>query len=351
MAHYMENQTVNLGNVHGEDLYYRDDVFHVLSAVIVIIPGYVSFSKNVQWIVIVHFGWLNVLITSYMRCTVYKYLFDQYKAKELTPINVLILAVYIIQHIGSIVFQVHETVIVWSNSPLQDIAGPWICTPLRVFFLFEFFYSVIGGLGIAIYRILLIKHDKLVKDVIGGKNLLYIILFSGILISFCLACLFHFGGEQPTCMMAPKLNILQIVDAYEQSIGNTTMHNYLILVRTAIFAILLVLTSAEIIIYITFFHHMYKHDNNERLRRLLGSNAIKHRNRKNALTFFSQFCSFVLEGSLITTGIFTLWFGSSKNQGYLICNQLKKITFSGAVIIEVLTSSNLRRKVFLPFGR
>jgi hypothetical protein len=281
---------------------------------------------------------------------VYKYLFDQYKAKELTPINVLILAIYIIQHISSIVFQVLETVIVWSNIPLQDITGPWICTPLRLFFLFEIVYSVIGGLGIAIYRILLIKHDQLVKDVIGGKNLLYIILFTGMLISFCLAYLFHFEGEQPTCMLVPKLDILQILDGYKQSIGNTTMHEQLILVRTTIFAILLTLTCCEILIYITFFHHLYKHDNNERLRRLLGSNAIKHRNRKNALTFFSQFCSFVLEVSFVMTCIFTLWLASSENLGYFLCTQLKKITFSGTVIIEVLTSSNLRRKVFLPFG-
>ena len=347
----MENQTINLGNVHGENVYYNDYVIHVLSAVVVIIPGYVSFSKNVQWSFCVYFGWLHVLITSYLRCTVYKYLFDQYKMKELSPINILTLVVYIFQHLHVVVFQVHDTIIVLSNSPLRDVIGAWICTPLRLFFLFEMVYSVIGGLGIAIYRILLIKRDKLVRHIIGDKNLLYITLFSGILISFCLANLFHFGGEQPICMMMPKRDVLQIVDAYEQSIGNITMQQHLLLVRTAIFIILFTLTSAEITIYIIFFYHIYKYDNNERLRRLLGANAIKHRNRKNALTFFSQFCSFVLEVSFVTTCIFSFWVGSSNNQAYFFCANLKKITLSGTVIIEVLTSSNLRRKVFLPFRR
>ena len=129
------------------------------------------------------------------------------------------------------------------------------------------------------------------------------------------------------------------------------MYESLILVRTTIFAILLILTSAEITIYIAFFHHIYKHDNNERLRLLLGPNTIKHRNRKNALTFFSQFCSFVLEVSFVTACILTLWIGSSKNLGYFLCTQLSKITLTGTAIIEVLASSNLRRKVFLPFGR
>ena len=124
MKHYMENQTLNLGNVDGDDLYYSDYVFHIVSTVVVIIPAYVSLPKTVQWIVNVCFGWLNVLITSYIRCTVYKYLFDQYKMKELTPINVLTLVLYTIQNIDVVVFQVYETVIVWSNVPLQDITGP-----------------------------------------------------------------------------------------------------------------------------------------------------------------------------------------------------------------------------------
>ena len=142
-----------------------------------------------------------------------------------------------------------------------------------------------------------------------------------------------------------------MLDAYWKIIGNPSEYSYLIFIRTINISLLLAMVCAQIAIYVIFFHHLYKHDNSERLRRLLDASAIKRRNKQNALTFFSQFCSFVFEISFISVVFIAIWMGTSKNLLYFLVTVLKKISFSGTAMIEVFTSSNLRKNVFQPFGR
>ena len=323
----------------------------VLSANVVTIPEFMHLSKNLQW-TLCSIGWASVVIVSYFRFIVYKYLFEQYKMKELTQINLLTLVVCMAQHLFVVVLQIHETIIVWNDRTLEDITGPWICTPLRLFYLSEVFYTIIGSLGIAIYRIILIKHNTIAKNTAWVKKLSSIIFLGGIVI---LALMLYFGGSQhhlrPKCMLNPKQNVIEILDAYWDSIGHPSEYSYLIFFRTLNASLLLAMVCAELAIYVIFFYHMYKHDNSERLRRLLGDSTIKRRNKQNALTFFSQFCSFVFEISFITILFFAIWMGTSKNLLYFLITVLKKISFSGTAVIEVFTSCNLRKKVLRPFNR
>jgi hypothetical protein len=96
---------------------------------------------------------------------------------------------------------------------------------------------------------------------------------------------------------------------------------------------------------------MYKHDNSQRLRRLLDASVIKRRNKQNALTFFSQFCSFAFEISVISVIFIAIWMGTSQNLLYLSLSVLKKISISGTAMVEVFTSSHLRKNLFRPFER
>ena len=100
-------------------------------------------------------------------------------SKQLTPINLLTLVVCVAQHWFVTVLQIHETIAVWNDTTLEDITGSWVCTPLRLFYLGDVFYTIIGGLGIAIYRIL-IKDNTFAKDTIGLKTLSGIIFVGGI---------------------------------------------------------------------------------------------------------------------------------------------------------------------------
>ena len=85
-----------------------------------------------------------------------------------------------------------------------------------------------------------------------------------------------------------------------------------------------------------------KHDNNERLRRLLEINVIKRRNRRNAITFFGQFCSFAFEFSF---GIAILC-AVKGHAPWIAVFILKALSFTSMSIVEVLTSSSLRPRIF-----
>ena len=91
---------------------------------------------------------------------------------------------------------------------------------------------------------------------------------------------------------------------------------------------------------------MYRHDNNEGLRRLLGSNIIKLRNRRNAITFFGQFCSFAFEFSI---GILIIC-AVKGDAPWGVVFVLKVVCFTSMSIVEVVTSTTLRARIFDPLN-
>ena len=70
---------------------------------------------------------------------------------------------------------------------------------------------------------------------------------------------------------------------------------------TSRFVLFISFKLAEIIIYVIFFHHMYKHDKNDRLRKLLGNEVINQRIQRNAMSFVSLFFSFLVEAMFFTS--------------------------------------------------
>ena len=145
-------------------------------------------------------------------------------------------------------------------------------------------------------------------------------------------------------MAFPTLPILRLLDDYEQSRGNHSIFSQWRDYRIIICVVMVLLTIAEITIYVIFFHHMYVHDNQERLRRLLEPGVIKLRNRTNAITFFGQFCSFVFEfsiGILTICGVKGLFI-----EAWGLVFVLKVTCFTCMSMVEVLTSSTLRPRIF-----
>ena len=130
-------------------------------------------------------------------------------------------------------------------------------------------------------------------------------------------------------------------DEYELSRGNASIYFHWIQCRRILFIILISATVSELIIYIIFFHHMYKHDNNGRLRILLGSKVIRRRNQRNAITFFGQFCSFAFEIGLNLLMISAV----EGNASWGVVILLKMVAFTSMAIIEDLTNASLRRRV------
>ena len=99
------------------------------------------------------------------------------------------------------------------------------------------------------------------------------------------------------------------------------------------------------VIYIIFFRIIYKHDNNENLKRFLEPDVIRGRNQRNGITFFGQFCSFVLQMITVIFYMIQVAFKTSENQLFDIFLMIRTTLFAGMAIIEVLTSKNLRSQL------
>ena len=142
-------------------------------------------------------------------------------------------------------------------------------------------------------------------------------------------------------MFDPMILIFELLDEYARSRGMSPTLPYYVNVRIIICCVLLFVIIGELIIYIAFFHHMYKHDNTEILRRLLYPNVIRTRNRRNAITFFGQFCSFVLE--IAVTLLFTIC--TTTRISIIIAVEFRRMAFMAMAMVEVLTCMPLRTRM------
>ena len=212
----------------------------------------------------------------------------------------------------------------------------------------EQFYTVIGSLGIALYRILLIQQNDFVKYKIGQNNLVGIVLGCGFVLTLSMSIpAFHLLEPlRPKCMLIPKYNILEILDWYGQSVGVPPVNSLMMSIRVSSWLLMMLFSFSELGIYVGIFYFLYKHDNSENLRRILDYQCIKARNKKNGVTFFAQFCSFVTEFSFMIVCINALRFGKSNNYIFYVLTILKKICLTSMAVIEVLASSTLRSRVF-----
>ena len=342
----ISNKSINLASINENHAYINDFNFHIIwsdksdngSPIL-------TLSTN-QQLGLLGVNWMNAGIFSIFRLILYKFLIERYKIKQFTPINVLILLTCVLQHLDILVGLVFQTTIVSSGLTLEDLRIPWTCLPLRIILLFVMSYSVLGGFGIAIYRMLLIKYDILIKEKVGEKRLLGIILFfQALVIAVCLGAQNNIGRItiRPKCMGLPYGHVLDILDMYKISLGDNSVIVFQTSLHLFMASMFLFITIAELIIYIIFFRHLYKHDNNERLRKVLDAEIINKRNTRNAVSFFSHFCSFVAE-ILFTIG-FMIAIKRAKNDHliFLICLNVRWFTLSIIAMIEVITSNNLRR--------
>ena len=257
--------------------------------------------------------------------------------------------VCLVQHLEIVGGMIQEIVMITLGEDWPDLIQPLYCFININVTKAEWIYSVIGSLGIAVYRILLIKYDILVRDKIGERNLMWIIL----LVEFVFLALIMLtwgifnpfrNPLRPACMHQTGRSMTQILDDYRQSLGYPSLIDSLILFLVSVSSLLLILEVVEIVIYVLFFHHMYKHDNNDRLKRLLEAGEIKRRNAKNAMSFFSLFCSFAVE---ITSIIMLLIFKFMPPEAgiLLAAYQIRRFNLSAMAIVEVFTSFELRSMV------
>ena len=320
-----------------------EERFHIFDSENILWPDVLKLSKSFQWS-ICGFCWIAFFLGSYFRHIFYKYLFDQHKKKDFKYLDVLTLVHAVAHHLSIIFHAILISIIVLQEANANCIIGNWYCELSRTVLHFDLFYAVIGRVGIAIYRLCYIRFHAFSSNG-GEKKTCYFILASGLAISIvCVVILRTTDYEktqQDNCILVPKPLFLQTLDEYEISRGNSAIHSYWSNLRAMMGVFGLCLNATQLIIYVNIFYNLYKHDNSELLRRLLDPSVTKRRNRNNAITFFGQFCSYVVDLSILLFIII-----SSNIHAWYMVFVLKYVGFAAVSIVEVVTSNELRSRLF-----
>ena len=353
MSHDAVDENVAIGYYGEQAKNYFNSTIQILEADSIITPVVLKLDKHIQWVVC-GICWAFVLIGTYFRYFLYSFLFESYKSKESKPIDTLILVISLIQHINIVLFVIRLTLLFLNDVNLDQIGAQHFCMAHSLISQFDLCYSCIGSLGISVFRILYIKHDQWLKYDFGENKFMCITLLGGLSLATIFVTSFNINDysqiQQDTTMTFPQLRrIMEWLEDYKESLGQDSTTLFWNGVGRVIFLILIAMILAEITTYCVYFHHIYKHDNNERLARLLEPAVIRKRNKRNAITFFGQFCSFVFEiGINICLVISTTAIGRNTAL-WGVFFIMKTACFPGMAMVEVLTSSNLRSRIKLPF--
>ena len=293
-----------------------------------------------------------VFIGTYFRGIVYKHWI--YKGKEINHMDKLLFLLISTQHLHMLMYFFSFTLKVTNEvsdiEALGYVVGSCFCNTHIFIQRFDALYKYIGGFGIALYRILLVSSPNLVEYRIGKNHLFHLVLWGGFITTLCsTVCLYLDDYTQlfmEKCIDgAPNRFLLETLDEYEQSQGNKSIYSFYLRVRMYLGILDLYCGICTMAIYIMYFRIVYKHNNNENLKKILEPEVIRRRNRRNSITFFGLFCAFVLQMIVVTLFMIQIAMSTPENQLFDIFLMLRTTLFAGMAVIEVLTSKNLRSQL------
>ena len=303
MSNVQSNLTILLASQDEAGMEDSQQFINILQAKNLLSPGIhnrkMQLAPNLFWALIC-VAWFCVLIVSYFRYILYDYLFQQLKLKQLKPIDTLTFLVAFIDHISTASMIAYGTVMLVTGKQFHHlIGGRWTCIIIMYLTSFGKGYSFIGGLMISIYRIILITDSSgWIKYRLGLKTIYRIILLVGISLALSSVFLQSYNDyeklRRDNCQVVYRIQMMMALDEYEQSRGYPSIFSFWITTMLTISYSRICMVILEVMIYAIFFRHMYKHDNNELLRRLLDPNVTRTRNRNNAITFLDSFVHFQL---------------------------------------------------------
>ena len=290
---------------------------------------------------------LSLLIGSYFKLIMYGYVFTANKQNRgwmHRPINVLTVTSAIIHHTTHVALGIWNVVIMMLDTPLGDIVGFRCCQLMMMVGEYGIVYLSVGSLGVAVYRVLYIRHEYWVKYVCGEKLLLFVVVVINITMTGLLVALhvIEDSSHRAGVNMCTGISVTQgqIMIDYNLSRG-IQMLTTTYLQITAV-SITLACQSIEFSIYIWFFCHRYQNDNGN-IRHLLEPQNIRNRNRKNAVTFLGQFYGFVIEYAFLLSFLLLHLFASEHAQHFRVLVVLVKLMDFGLLsAVEVLTSPGLK---------
>ena len=289
---------------------------------------------------------VSFVIGSFFKAITYAYVFARDAKKEWThrPINVLIVTSTSIHHVT------HGWLVIWfilalmNETSLEDLLDSNWCHVTQNIGVYGTAYLSVGSLGIAIFRVLYIRHESWVKYAIGERALLGIILSLSILISALLTILFTIESssqrfQNNMCKGISSIHAQILID-YQLYQGEQLLTTAYL--QMGVTAVCLAFQTAEFIIYAWFFYYRYQNDNGN-MAKLLTEDVIRSRNVKNIGTFVGQFYGFIMEYSFLFLIFLLAFFEDEKNIHLkaILC-MIKYIHFGLLSAVEVLSSPNLR---------
>ena len=294
----------------------------------------------------------SALVGSYYKSAIYQYMYQKMKDNGPTPIDLLILVNTITQHLMCLILVATYTIGLTLDITLSDYLGQAWCNVPWYAGIYGAGYRTFGSLGIAVYRLLLIKRQCWVTS-FGKKKMVFIILSHCIFISAGLSIGVGTGNgpasrKQVTWNWCVGYNEVfrEIEHEYSLITGTVTSEPEHLAKMCILGA--LVGTVAELACYLVFFNHLYSHDKGLFSRKVLKENEFKRRRQRNCMTFSGQFYGFMVECITYIVVIHTLKKDSdiSYRLTISICFWVE---FGIVSFIEVMTSENLRP--FLPHNR
>ena len=294
--------------------------------------------------------WISLFLGSFFKYVLYRYILHKNKANRgwmHRPINVLTASSAMIQHVTHI-WTVSWYSIIYLDIvgiPISEALGDHWCQIVQTVCMYGMFWTNVGSLGIAVYRLMYIKYEEWVKYTIGEELLLFIVMTSSLIMNGLVVYLYDLEVGKHRIQMNMCRGILpnqaQVLIDYRISIGEnliTTTHFQ----KLALW-ILITYQISEFSIYIWIFYIRYKNDNKTSIKKALTEDIIKARNVKNATNFLGQFYGFMTEYVFLAAILFIIAFEGQKSsnfKGYAIT--AKFMDFGLLSAIEVFTSPALR---------
>ena len=206
----------------------------------------------------------SAVVGSYYKSAIYQYMYRTMKDNGPTPIDLLILVNTITQHLVCLILVATYTIGLTLDFTLSHYLGQAWCNVPWYAGIYSVSYRTFGSLGIAVYRLLLIKRQYWL-DLFGKRKMVFIILALSVFISAGLSIGVGTGNgpasrKQVTWNWCVGYNEVfrEIEHEYSLITGTVTSEPE----ELAKICILggLVGTFMELSCYLVFFSHLNSHD-------------------------------------------------------------------------------------------
>ena len=292
------------------------------------------------------------VIGSYCKSAIYQYMYYTIKETGIKPIDILILVNTVTQHFCCLFLVVIYTVGLTGGLTYSDYMDEIWCNLPWYAGIYGGAYRTFGSLGMAIYRLLLIKKNNWVIY-IGKKNLGFIILLLSLAMS--IATTIGFGtGNGPASRKQVTYNwcvgrnekFREILHEYSLITGAASPGSEL--VAKASLLTTLLGNIAELLCYVMFGRYLHNNDKGLFTKKLIKESEYKRRRQINCMTFSGQFYGFMVE-CITYIGLYNTLKKSSDISFRLLLAICYWVEFGIVSVVEVMTSQNLRP--YLPHNR